>query len=161
MTQDAKFEDASDQPLALQAADTEDLKVVAALTQDSVFPSTEMTWATDEQRFGLLLNRFRWEDRARAETSKRDFERVQTVLVFDGVTNVATTGIDVADKDLVLSLLDMTFTESKDGAGEVELVLAGDGGIKLSVDVLAITLKDVTRPYSAPSKKAPSHKIDD
>ena len=29
--------------------------------------------------------------------------------------------------------------------------------IRLSVEAIELTLKDVTRPYVAPSKKAPSH----
>jgi hypothetical protein len=35
--------------------------------------------------------------------------------------------------------------------------LAGDGAIRLSVEAIELMLKDVTRPYVAPSKKAPSH----
>jgi hypothetical protein len=44
MTEDARFEDADEAPLALRALDEGDLKVLAALVQDAVFPVTEMTW---------------------------------------------------------------------------------------------------------------------
>jgi hypothetical protein len=37
------------------------------------------------------------------------------------------------------------------------LTLAGDGAIRLEVEALEVALKDVTRPYRAPSGKAPSH----
>ena len=34
---------------------------------------------------------------------------------------------------------------------------AGDGAIGLDVETLDVTLKDVTRPYVAPSRKIPDH----
>ena len=37
------------------------------------------------------------------------------------------------------------------------LTLAGDGAIALEVEALEVTLQDVTRPYRAPSGKAPAH----
>jgi hypothetical protein len=39
----------------------------------------------------------------------------------------------------------------------VTLVLAGDGAIRASVECLDVTLKDVTRPYLAPSRHMPKH----
>jgi hypothetical protein len=41
----------------------------------------------------------------------------------------------------------------------VILTLAGDGAIRLSVEALEVSLKDVTRPYRAPSGKVPQHDI--
>ena len=64
---DARFEDGREAPLNLGALDGDDLKVLAALAQDAVFPGSEMQWLPKERRFALLLNRFRWEDRAGAE----------------------------------------------------------------------------------------------
>jgi hypothetical protein len=49
------------------------------------------------------------------------------------------------------------FEAGEDGAGDIVLTLAGDGAIRLSVEAIEMTLKDVTRPYKAPSKKAPKH----
>ena len=154
MAQDATFEDGRDAPLNLGALDADDLKIVSALVQDSVFPITEMKWAAKQRRFGLLLNRFRWEEGARVTTSP---ERVQSLLAFDGVLTVASQGIDRADPDMILSLMAIEFEAGEDGAGDVILTLAGDGAIRLSVEAIEATLKDVTRPYVAPSKRAPSH----
>jgi hypothetical protein len=39
----------------------------------------------------------------------------------------------------------------------VILTLAGDGAIALEAEALEVTLKDVTRPYLAPSGKVPNH----
>ena len=158
MSQDARFEDAGDRPLNLGALDGEDLQVLSALVQDAVFPVTEMQWVPGENRFGLLLNRFRWEDAPVAEKRGRPVERVQSVLVVDNVQSVASQGVDRGDKDVILSLLSVSFEASEDAAGEVLLTLAGDGAIRLSVEALEVTLKDVTRPYVAPSGHTPEHK---
>ncbi len=157
MTQDATFEDGAEKPLNLGALDGDDLQIISSLAQDAIFPATEMKWRARERRFALLLNRFRWEDAPLAERHKRAVERVQCLLVIDNVLRVASQGIDRNDKDTVLSLLSVTFEAGEDGAGEVILTLAGDGAIRLSVEALETTLKDVTRPYIAPSRKIPDH----
>ncbi len=159
MVDDARFEDADEAPLRLLAMDSDDLKVISALVQDSVFPATEMKWDARARRFAILLNRFRWE--ISASTGRRkNYERVQSVLVVEDVMKVASTGIDRKDKDLVLSLLAITFEPGPDGTGRVLLALAGDGDIALDVETLEVKLKDVTRPYVAPSHHMPQHPLD-
>ena len=154
MSDDAKFEDGRETPLHLGALDAEDLQVVSSLAQDAVFPITEMTYARSQRRFALLINRFRWEDQGQGRHAP---ERVQSVLAFDLVQNVATNGIDRSDKDTILSLLSISFELGEDGAGDILLTLAGDGAIRLSVEAIEVTIKDVTRPYVAPSKSVPRH----
>ncbi len=155
MTDDARFEDGEGAPLRLKALTPEDLPVIAALVQDAVFPATEMRWLPRERRFAILLNRFRWEKAGAG--SDRSPERVQSVLVVDDVMKVASQGIDRNGDDLILSLLSLAFAPGEDGTGRLELVLAGDGGIALEVEALDVTLRDVTRPYPAPSGQAPHH----
>ncbi len=152
MVEDARFEDAGEGPVALRALDADDLKVISALTQDAVFPITEIQWDRTRRRFALLLNRFRWEDRGRHGP-----ERVQALLVIEDAMAVASQGVDQADKDLVLSILALDWTPGEDGTGRITLVLAGDGAVAVEVEALEVTLKDVTRPYVAPSGKAPDH----
>lgn len=154
MTEDAKFEDGREAPINLGAMEAEDLKVISSLAQDAVFPITEMRWQPTKRRFGLLLNRFRWEDRGR---ERHGPERVQSLLVVDNVLRVASQGIDRSDKDTILSLLAITFEPGAEGAGHVLLTLAGDGALRLEVEAIEVTLKDVTRPYRAPSGKVPHH----
>ena len=156
---DARFEDATEAPLHLVARDAEDLAVLSALVQDAVFPITEMRWQAGRRRFGLLINRFRWEDRDAAERAGRRFERVQSLLVVDEALSVRTQGIDRQDRDTVLSLLAVSFEPGPDGTGRVILTLAGDGALALEVEALEVTLKDVTRPYAAPSGHAPGHPV--
>jgi hypothetical protein len=157
MSNDARFEDGGEAPLRLRALDGDDLNVISSIVQDAVFPITEMRWQRDQRRFALLLNRFRWEDASVAERRGRAFERVQSVLAIDDVQKVVTQGIDRSDKDMVLSLLSVGFEPGEDGTGRVILTLAGDGAIGVDVEALEVTLRDVTRPYVAPSRKAPYH----
>jgi hypothetical protein len=154
---DARFEDGGEAPLHLVAQDAVDLGVLAALVQDAVFPITEMRWQKARRRFALLVNRFRWEDREAADRAGRSYERVQSLLVVDEAMAVRTQGIDRADRDTVLSLLDIGWEAGDDGTGRVLLTLAGDGAIAIEVEALDVTLRDVTRPYLAPSGKAPDH----
>ncbi len=156
MTDDARFEDAGARPLNLGAMDVEDLAVLSALAQDSVFPVSQMTWQPRRRRLALLLNRLRWEDRP---TADRPPERVQSVLVIENVLGVGSQGIDRSDRDTVLSLLSVTFEPGPDASGNVLLTLAGDGALRARVEALEVTLKDVTRPYVAPSGKTPQHLV--
>ena len=149
---DARFEDAGPAPLRLRAFDADDLGVISALVQDSVFPASEMQFDRRKRRFAVLLNRFRWEDRQVAAP-----ERVQSVLIVEDVENVQTSGLDERSSDTVMSLLSMEFVAGAEGAGRLLLTFAGDGELAVDVEALEVTLTDVTRPYSAPAGQRPSH----
>lgn len=152
--QDATFEDGHEHPLNLGAMDAEDLQVISALAQDAVFPVSEMRFQKRDRRFALLLNRFRWEDKGR---ERHGPERVQSLLVFDNVLKVASQGLDRSDPEVILSLLSVEWQEGEAPSGQLLLTLAGDGAIRLEVEALEVGLKDVTRPYRAPSRRAPDH----
>ena len=151
MSEDARFEDGGEKPLHLGAMDPDDLSVLSALCQDAVFPGSEITWQPKTRRLALLLNRFRW------ERGGGPAERVRSVLVIENVLRVQSQGVAKGDADTVHALLSVGFEPGEDGAGHVELVLAGDGAIRAEVEALELVLKDVTRPYGAPSKKRPFH----
>lgn len=153
MTDDARFEDGSEAPLRLWAQDTDDLVAISALVQDSIFPITEMRWQRGRRRFAILLNRFRWED----PKNTRSPERVQSLLTVENVEKLQSQGVDLADKDQVLSLLSLSWEETEAPSGRLVLTLAGDGAFAVQAEALEVTLRDVTRPYVAPSKTAPRH----
>lgn len=157
MTGDARFEDGAERALRLKAEGPEDVEVIAALVQDAVLPANEMRWLKSKREFACLINRFRWEDKVAAERRGREFERVQSVLVVSDVMSVSQQGIEMRDADTVLSLLTLNFAPGDDGAGRLEMTFAGDGAVALDVEAVNLTLQDVTRPYRAPSGKAPSH----
>ncbi|PIE13276.1 MAG: hypothetical protein CSA70_06440 [Rhodobacterales bacterium] len=135
--------------------DSDDLHVLSALCQDAVFPGAEMTFLPRERRFALLLNRFRWEDPGQ---NRHKPERVQSVLVFDNVLRVASQGVDRGDSETVYSVLSLTWEPGEDADGRVLITLAGDGAIRLEAEALEASLRDVTRPYVAPSGQAPHHR---
>lgn len=151
MNNDARFEDGGAKPLRLVAHDLEDLKVVSSLVQDGVTSVGDIKWQPQMRRFAILINRFRWED------GSAQPERVRCLAVFDDVKAVMTAGVDPADKEMILSLLSLSWVPTEDGAGRIELILAGDGHIGLDVECINATLQDVTRPYLAPSGKTPTH----
>jgi hypothetical protein len=154
---DARFQDGAEAPLALIAADADDLQVMSALLQDAVLMVSDMRYDAKRREFGLLLNRFRWEDQSSAERAGRAYERVRCMLVFGDVLAVRSQGISQRDKDTVVSLLSAAFVPGADGTGRVVLTLAGDGEVALDVESVNATARDVTRPYAAPSRRMPRH----
>ena len=155
MVDDARFADgAPDAPLRLWATDADDLQVVSSLCQDAVLPASEMRWIASERRFAMLLNRYRWEDR-------RDTSRVRAVVVVSDATRVSGQGVVPGDADTVLSLLSMAWEprggDAEDPSGRLILTFAGDGAVAVEADCLDLRLTDVTKPYRAPSGRAPTH----
>ena len=148
----ANFEDVSYTPLRLVAFTVEDLKVISAMTQDAALPSSEMSLDSGKRRFAMLLNRYRWE-----VTNSKNVERVQTILAFEDVKNVKTQNINKANNNLAVWLLNISFIAEEDGMGTIEIILAGGGKIRLQVEALEVTLRDVTQPYLAPSRQIPNH----
>jgi len=159
MTQDAGFNDALDRPLNLGAQDAEDLQVISSLIQDAVLTVDEINWNRMERQAVFLLKRFRWEDVELAEKQGRDPERVKSLLVIQNATGLASHGIDRKQTDAILSLMSLEFSGAKDGVGDMILTFSGDGAMKVQIDGLDITLRDVTRPYVAPSKHVPHHDV--
>jgi len=157
MIQDAGFNDSLDRPLNLGAQDTEDLQVISSLTQDAVLTVDDLKWNRAERQVVFLLKRFRWEDVELAKQQGRDPERVQSLLVIQNATGLASQGIDRKQLDIVLSLMSLEFSGAEDGVGDLILTFSGDGALKVQIDGLDVALRDVTRPYVAPSKQVPNH----
>ena len=157
MTQDAGFNDALDRPLNLGAQDAEDLQVISSLTQDAVLTVDDLRWNRAERQLVFLLKRFRWEDIELAKQQGRDPERVQSLLVIQNAIGLASQGIDRKQADVVLSLMSVEFSGAEDRVGDLILTFSGDGALKVQIDGLDVALRDVTRPYVAPSKQVPNH----
>lgn len=158
MTEDARFADGSARPLRLRALDLEDLTVLSTFVQDAVLSAADLSWQKGKRRFALLLNRYRWEDSERASRAG-DHERVRSMLVIEDVEQVQSSGLPQGQSDLVLSLLSLSWEPGEDGTGRVTLTFAGDGAIAVAVETLEVILQDVTRPYLAPSRRAPGHEV--
>lgn len=157
MTGDARFADGAQGPLNLVALDAEGVQVVAALAQDAVLSVGDISWSPRRRRLDLLVNRFRWEDVEDAARERRAVERVRSMLSIEDARHLATMGIDRGMRDTVISILDITWTPLDDGTGRLTIILAGDGAIAVDVECIGLGLRDVSRPYAAPSGRAPRH----
>ena len=78
-------------------------------------------------------------------------------VVFDDIVKVSTMGIDQNNLENVLSLLTINWEKSLETTGVFQLVFSGQGIISLRADCINVLLRDVTRPYQAPSKRRPKH----
>ena len=141
------------QALRLLAETPEDLEVIAAAVQDSVVKAGSLKYEAKKHRFSLELNRFRWEA---GRPRPKEGARVRSLLAFDGVLSAKTRAVTKADPEMILSLLQATFTPAEEPpGGSVTLLFAGDGEITLDVEVLDATLLD--SDYVWPTRNLPSH----
>ena len=137
--------------LKLAAADAEDLQMLSARLQDAAGKLKDFVWLPKQRRFVAMLNRFRWEDARGPGT------RVRAALRFDSVSKVQSSHVKRGASEAVVSLLAITFTPNgvNDPAGVIELVLAGGGTIRLTVECIDAELADQTGPWVARAR--PSH----
>ncbi|MDO5630953.1 MAG: DUF2948 family protein [Paracoccus sp. (in: a-proteobacteria)] len=156
MTNDASFADGAPQALALRAEDADDLAIISALTQDAILPVSEIIVDARARQLALLLNRFRWEDAEAAAREERPYERVRSVLLIHDALRVQSDGI-TRDSDTVLELLTISWQPGEDGTGRMVLDFAGDGALAVDCECVNVELRDVTRPYAAPSGLRPAH----
>jgi hypothetical protein len=142
----------------LAAADAEDLEVLSARLQDAAGQLKNMTWLPKKRRFAMVLNRLQWE--AGGKT------RVRAGLHFDGVLKVESHKVKRGAEDAVVSLLAVTFTPNKmevgggeDPGGVIEIVLAGGGAFRLTVECIDAELTDLTQSWAA--RGTPDHGASD
>jgi len=142
--------------LSLAAADAEDLDVLSARLQDAAARMKDLVWLPKERRFAALFNRFRWEESAKSPKNNQN-TRVRAGLHFDGVLSVQSQNMKRGAPDAIVSLLAIRFTPkgNEDPCGVIELVFAGGGTIRLDVEAIDATLRDLTGPWAAIAK--PDH----
>ncbi|MEL7138122.1 MAG: DUF2948 family protein [Pseudomonadota bacterium] len=162
MSEDARFEEApvTDRPLRLRAESAEDLQIISSLVQDAVARASDVAWMRRKRRLVLLINRFRWEDAEAAEREDRPFERVRSALSIEGVTGVRARGLapgKEGEMKQVVALLSLAFEASGDAAGRVLVACADEVTFAADVEMLEVTLGDLTRPWEAQAAKAPTH----
>ena len=137
--------------LKLAAADAEDLQILSARLQDAVGQLKNFTWLPKKRRFAALLNRLQWEDGGKT--------RVRAGLHFDGVLKVQSSNVKLGAGDAVVSLLAVRFEPAggEDPGGIVEIVLAGGGAIRLTVECIDAELADMTQSWAARGR--PDHEV--
>jgi hypothetical protein len=158
------------QPIRLMAKDAEDLAVVASCLQDALVPLAEMRFLKDENRFVMLVNRFRWEQ---ADPQKTDGkgngggdanfadaaagnQRINSGLCIDRVTAVRSRGIDREKAAKFLSLMTVGLANpDQGGANTLNLVFSGGGVIQLEIEGPSIFLQDFGEAW--PTQWRPDH----
>ena len=136
--------------LKLVALDKDDIEVVSAHVQDAMVKVADIFWQPRDRRFVLALNRFDWMSAVDARTDKADYRRCRTALRFERVNDCKCRNLDQSNKDALLNLLAVEFTESDAPAGAVSLIFSGGGVIRLDVECLEAELADLGEVSPAP-----------
>lgn len=140
--------------LRLMAQDEADLAVISATLQDAVLTIADMAFLPRRRRFALVLNRLRWEHLADG-SRRKTAERVRTGLHFDGVLKAEARHLKRGMPDAVISLLAITPEAQANGNFVLRLVLAGDGGIRLTAECIDVVMEDLSDPW--PARGVPKH----
>ena len=138
-------------PMALVAADRDDLQAISALLQDAVLKIGDAAYLEAERRFAFVTNRFVWE--VPAGFLGRG-QRVRAGVHFDDVTNVRAKNLRLDAKDAVVEILNTDY-EGDENGGVITINLAGGGAIALSVEAINAHLKDLSEPWRA--SRRPKH----
>jgi len=135
--------------LRLAASDAEDLEVLSARLQDAVFKLKDASWQPKQRRFAAVVNRLKWEDAGKT--------RVRAGLHFNGVLKAQSSRVKLGAGEAVVSILAVRFAAngSEDPGGVIEIVLAGGGTIRLTVECIDAELLDMTAPWTA--RATPDH----
>lgn len=138
--------------LKLVALDNEDLKLIAACTQDAVIKAGDLAFLAREKQFVVPMHRFAWEREKRRLFQRPNHQRHQSVLHFDRVMAVRSTGIDKSKPAEILSLLTINFVKAEPPSGTVELIFAGEAAISLEVECIEARLADTGAAWATPAQ---------
>jgi hypothetical protein len=142
-----------DAAIKLRAEDADDLAVISACLQDALVPVRDLAYDPEERTFLFVANRFRWEERFRAEATA-SCRRILCAVTLSDVSAVAYTGFRRSDHDRFLSLLAI-----RPEAGAVRLEFSGGAAIRLEVARIRCYLRDLGEPW--PTRWQPRHDPDD
>ena len=141
--------------LRLFAEDAEDLKVLSAHLQDAVIRVGDLAYLPKHRRFAALVSRYCWSDDCGDGNSG---VRVRAGLHFDGVLRVQSQNVRQDVADAVVSLLAIDFQADAGCGGAIDLILAGGGRIRLYVECIDATLRDLSDPRPAVAR--PAHDLE-
>ena len=159
--------------LKLRARSVADVDVLAACLQDALVPLRDVAYQRGERRLVMVVNRFMWEavDQAEAAAASVELEtanagsgdaafeesearphyyRTHSAVTFDAVRAVTANGIDLADKDQILSLLTIA-TKPR----QITFHFSGGQALRLDVSSIKGELRDLGEPWPTPAR--PSH----
>lgn len=132
--------------LKLIANDADDLKIVSSALQDAIIRIGDIRYDAAQRSVTLRLSRYCHEGRKPA--------RVECGVRIDGVMGLQSRALDQDTSDAFTVLLNMEFTATDAPAGHLDLILAGGGQLRLSVEALDLILADVGDPRLTKSRPA-------
>lgn len=124
----------------LAALDEDDLTVISAHVQDADVVAGDILWRPAEKRLVVGMRRLDCEDIIAGDCVPR---RLISALRFDRVLSCQSRGIDMAASELALSLLGLEFDPGSKPGGQVFLLFAGGGVLRLEVECLECELADL------------------
>jgi hypothetical protein len=143
-----------DDGLKLMAEDEEDLAILSAHLQDAVMRVGDLAFLPKSRRFAAFVNRFCWEGCPEGSTG----ERTRSGLHFNNVLRVQAMNVRQSDPEAVVELLALRFEPTSEGAGFIDLLLAGGGCIRLEVEAIDANLRDISEHW--PARARPAHSIE-
>lgn len=140
--------------LRLRAEDADDLAVISSVLQDALVPLADMVHLSEERRFVMVVNRFRWEQEADGGRRKREpAERVHAMLSIHRVRRVRMRGLGRRPRTEIQALLGLV-----PGEDRIDMEFSGGGTIRVEVDAIDAALADLGEPW--PTRYRPSHPED-
>ena len=95
-----------------------------------------------------------WEDVEKGVFRKN--HRIRTILKFENVINVNSKNVNQVNKEAFLDFLAIENKEMPDKNHEMKLIFSGNSAIKITAEVIEVTLDDQGAPWE--SKTKPKHK---
>ena len=141
--------------LKLIARTEEDLRVVSAHLQDAIVNVNDIANLKKNKILLLQLNRFMWEDVEKGVFRKN--KRIRTVLKFENVIKVNSKNINQDNKDKFLDFLTIETNQMNDNNYEMKILFAGDSILKVTAEVIEVTLDDQGEAWE--TKNKPKHKV--
>ena len=140
--------------LKLIARTVEDLRVVSAHLQDAIVNVNDIANLKKNKILLIQLNRFMWEDVEKGLLRKN--KRIRTILKFENVIKVKSRNINLARKDKFLDFLTIETNQMTDNNYEMKILFAGDSILKVTAEVIEVTLDDQGEAWD--TKNKPKHK---
>ena len=95
-----------------------------------------------------------WEDVEKGVFRKN--KRIRSILKFENVIKVKSRNIDLAGKDKFLDFLTIETNQMTDNNYEMKILFAGDSIVKVTAEVIEVTLDDQGEAWD--TKNKPKHK---
>ena len=132
-------------PLRLLAEDADDQQIISAALQDAIMRPVDIRWEKEARRLTVVLSRFCWECGG---------TRVMAAMQFGDVQAVKSRRLPRLP-EAALELLALDFLPTEAPGGQVMMMFAGGGDLRIDVECLDAVLTDLSERW--PARVAPTH----